>query len=201
MNTFVIDHENNITLLTPGDPAPAIEGSENFKNSTELGQLADSWTAERLVEIWNSLPGVVPVKKFTSRKTAVARIWKAIQSLRGSAGRQTANVAPLGDASGKKAAAPGKPRTTKKSAKDGSRGKPAQRPKVAGTVREGSKTAKVLAMLQHSKGATLQELMKLTGWQAHSVRGFLSGTLGKKLGLTVESSKPEDGERRYQIAR
>jgi len=200
MNTFVIDHENNITLLTPGDPAPAIEGSEKFKNSTELGQLADSWTAERLVEIWNSLPGVVPVKKFTSRKTAVARIWKAIQSLSGGAGLQAANVAPLGAASGKKAAAPSKPRTAKKSAKAGKRGKPA-RPRVAGTVREGTKTGKVLAMLQQSKGATLKELMKATGWRAHSVRGFLSGTVGKKLGLTVESSKPEDGERRYQIAR
>src|SRR5947199_292295 len=41
--------------------------------------------------------------------------------------------------------------------------------------------------------------MKATGWQPHSVRGFLSGTVAKKLGLRVESTKSEDGERRYAI--
>jgi hypothetical protein len=41
--------------------------------------------------------------------------------------------------------------------------------------------------------------MKATGWQAHSVRGFLSGALGKKMGLMVTSTKAEDGERRYSV--
>jgi Protein of unknown function (DUF3489) len=41
--------------------------------------------------------------------------------------------------------------------------------------------------------------MRATNWQAHSVRGFISGTLGKKMGRTVKSSKREDGERVYQI--
>jgi hypothetical protein len=41
--------------------------------------------------------------------------------------------------------------------------------------------------------------MKVTGWQAHSVRGFLSGTVSKKLGLTVISTKVEDGERTYSV--
>ena len=41
--------------------------------------------------------------------------------------------------------------------------------------------------------------MKATGWQAHSVRGFLSGTVGKKMGLTVTSTKGADGERRYAV--
>jgi hypothetical protein len=41
--------------------------------------------------------------------------------------------------------------------------------------------------------------MKATGWQAHSVRGFISGTLGKKMGLTVTSTKREDGERNYSL--
>lgn len=41
--------------------------------------------------------------------------------------------------------------------------------------------------------------MKATGWQPHSVRGFLSGTVGKKLGLTVTSTKGEDGERSYSV--
>jgi len=45
----------------------------------------------------------------------------------------------------------------------------------------------------------MKELMKATGWQPHSVRGFISGTVGKKMGLTVESAKGEDGERSYSI--
>jgi Protein of unknown function (DUF3489) len=46
----------------------------------------------------------------------------------------------------------------------------------------------------------LVDSMKATGWQAHSVRGFISGALGKKMGLTVDSVRREDGERVYSIA-
>ena len=45
----------------------------------------------------------------------------------------------------------------------------------------------------------LVDSMKFSGWQPHSVRGFLSGTVGKKLGLTVISSKGEDGDRSYSV--
>jgi hypothetical protein len=71
--------------------------------------------------------------------------------------------------------------------------------KKAGAARDGSKTAKVLDLLKRRNGATLKEVMKATGWQAHSVRGFISGTLGKKMGLTVVSTKAEDGERTYAL--
>ena len=64
---------------------------------------------------------------------------------------------------------------------------------TAERVRQGSKTAKVLELVKRSGGAT--------GWQAHSVRGFLSGTLGKKMGLKIESSKNNDGERVYNLAK
>ena len=70
------------------------------------------------------------------------------------------------------------------------------RPKAA---RPGTKTTKVIALLQRSSGATLAQLMRATGWQAHSVRGFLAGTLIKKLGLKAESNKPENGDRVYSI--
>jgi hypothetical protein len=48
-------------------------------------------------------------------------------------------------------------------------------------------------------GVTAKELLKVTGWQPHSLRGFLSGTVGKKMGLTVTSAKGEDGERNYSV--
>jgi hypothetical protein len=66
-------------------------------------------------------------------------------------------------------------------------------------ARQGSKTAQILELLKRPAGATLQELMAATEWQPHSVRGFISGTLGKKLGLTVESAKSEDGKRTYSL--
>ena len=60
-------------------------------------------------------------------------------------------------------------------------------------AREGSKTAAILDLLKRPNGATAKELLKATGWQPHSLRGFISGTLGKKMGLTVTSTKGEDG--------
>ena len=58
---------------------------------------------------------------------------------------------------------------------------------------------RILELLKRPGGGTLQELMAVTEWQPHSVRGFISGTLGKKMGLTVESAKSEKGERTYCV--
>lgn len=57
----------------------------------------------------------------------------------------------------------------------------------------------VLKRLRLSKGATIAMLMETTGWQAHSVRGFLSAVVRKKLGLTLVSEAGKDGTRRYRI--
>jgi uncharacterized protein DUF3489 len=65
--------------------------------------------------------------------------------------------------------------------------------------RPGSKAANVLALLQRPQGAGLKELLKVTGWQPHSIRGFLSGVVTKKMGLKVRSFKTESGERRYAV--
>lgn len=63
-----------------------------------------------------------------------------------------------------------------------------------------TKTDIVLKKLKSAKGATIQTLMDATGWQAHSVRGFLSGTVKKKLGHELLSETGKDGQRRYRIA-
>jgi hypothetical protein len=70
--------------------------------------------------------------------------------------------------------------------------------KATGT-RDGRKTAKVISLLQRPGGATLKELMKATGWQQHTVRGLVAGTLKKKMGLAVTSTKGEDGQRSYSV--
>jgi hypothetical protein len=97
-----------------------------------------------------------------------------------------------------------RPRRVSRARRTTSAKKAAKAPKKATSakadgVREGSKTEKVLELLKRSGGATLAEIMKATDWQPHSVRGFISGTLDKKMGLQVESAKNEDGERFYSI--
>jgi hypothetical protein len=73
------------------------------------------------------------------------------------------------------------------------------RPNASKPVRAGSKTAKVLDLLQRPGGVTSKELIKATGWLPHSVRGFLSGTVSKKMGLMLNSGKGDDGERIYSV--
>jgi hypothetical protein len=69
----------------------------------------------------------------------------------------------------------------------------------AGLAREGSKTAAVLELLKRSEGASMKELLKATGWQPHSVRGFLSGAIRKKMAIEVTSTKGDDGQRTYSV--
>ena len=62
-----------------------------------------------------------------------------------------------------------------------------------------NKSNMILALLRRPNGATSAELTEATGWQAHSVRGFLSAVIGRKMGLTLASVKNEQGERRYSL--
>jgi hypothetical protein len=182
MPTFSIDTENNITAFTAAEQVP--EGHDRFASEKEFAKLSAGWPITRFVEVWNGFAGVVPfsglrpVKKFTDRKTAVARIWRAVQALTPTAAPQAAPVAP------KRAEA-----TKKATAAEG-----------APTARPGSKKAIVLDMLKRPEGATLQEIMSATQWLPHSVRGFISGGLTKKMGLKIESFKSANGDRAYRLA-
>jgi hypothetical protein len=57
----------------------------------------------------------------------------------------------------------------------------------------------VLTLLSQPEGASIEEMMQATDWQQHSVRGFLAGTVKRKLGFSLTSVKPNDGVRRYRI--
>jgi hypothetical protein len=221
MKTFTIEIEtNNITIHGSAKEAEAAADSERFGNEATLAKLAAKWPAARLVEIWNSLPGATPVKKFKDRATATSRIWRAIQDLgpneaaTGTApvadplagvGETTRTESSVAESTQTSSSTPVAPQTpdvaskvppVKNKATSAKCAPPAA--KTKGT-REGSKTEAILALMRQPGGASLKTIMAATNWQAHSVRGFVSGTLGKKMGLTVESTKTEDGERNYSI--
>jgi len=173
MKTFLTDSESQVATVesgAEGEPNAALS-AERFSSREEFAAMTQDWPLSRLVAMWNGLPGVTPVSRFTDRKTAVTRIWKALQY-------------PAGAANGPAASA-----------------KRARQGRSKAVAREGSKKARILTLLKQAKGATLDELMRATGWQAHSVRGFISGNLGKRMGLKVNSTRRFGGERSYRILR
>src|SRR3989304_9630016 len=123
MRTFTIDSENNITVFASYKEAKVSDatGAVIFTTEDELAKLATDWPIARLVEIWNSLTGVTPVKKFTDRKTAIARIWKAIQSLQPTpaAEEKAAPARDVGTGRTAKTKATSKAKGRKKDATDG----------------------------------------------------------------------------------
>jgi Protein of unknown function (DUF3489) len=167
--TFTIDDQNRIATHSEGtDPVPSLA---RFATQQELDAVTADWPNSRLVDVWNQIPGNIAVKKFTNRRTAIHRIWKRLES------RVLSAAMPPDRQS--------KPRDVK-----------SQNPTVAQTA--GTKAETVIALLRQPGGSTLKALMAATGWQAHSVRGFISGQLTKKLRLKVKSIK-RDGERVYSI--
>jgi hypothetical protein len=167
---YTIDAHNVIA----GDQSNGTEvpdGTVAFTSESELQSLGADWPSSRLLDIWSRLPNTTPVTKFTNRKTAIRRIWKALES--GSIA-ETAEERVL----------PVKGRKAKGRTRTGTTG--------------ATKSETVLALLRQSGGATLKALMAATGWQAHSVRGFISGQLTKRMRLKVKSFR-RDGERVYTI--
>ena len=204
MKIFMIENEtDNITVYSLAKDAEAVKNAERFRNEAGLAKLAANWPGNRLVDVWNSLPGVTPVKKFKDRGTAVKRIWNALQHLGEAVAAIHGGVenTPIQAAT----ATPAAPQTpdvapkAKGSKTKASAVKEAPKPAVKASAREGSKTEIVLGLLKRGGGVTSVELMEVTGWQAHSVRGFLSGTIGKKMGLTLVSEKSPNGARIYSL--
>jgi hypothetical protein len=80
------------------------------------------------------------------------------------------------------------------------RGSPPAQEQATRPPREGTKQAKLIAMLRRPDGATVAQIAKATGWQHHTVRGAIAGALKKKLGLTIATDKNKAGARVYRIA-
>jgi len=168
MTTFTIDSADHIEHTT-GNCTP--DAGDHFSSLDELGHLAEPWPAARLVRIWNRLPGVSAVKGFTDRKTAVSRVWKALQN------------------GGGNSAAKSKTRR-----KNGARSNTA-------TARAGTKKAHIIRLLERPNGATVAEIMRATDWQPHTVRGFISRALVHDLGLQVARFKRDKGQPAYRLQR
>ena len=160
---FHVTSEDDLRVIDE-QGAGDMEGGSTFASEQELQKLATEWPMKRLVAIWNRLPGVQAVTRFTNRKTAITRIWRAVQ--------------PQTEAS----------RTPARRAS-----KPQHHP----MFREGSKAAQVYTLLSRPEGATLNEIRNQTGWQAHTVRGFISRNLSKQ-SRKVRSFE-RDGERVYRL--
>lgn len=184
---YTIEADNHITMFASAKEAKAAQSGdfEQFGSAKELAKLASHWPAHRLAEVWNSLPGVKPVKKFKDRATGANRVWQTLHKPQlDVTSHDQADLAP-------------KPPVVDKKFKAGKQATAGQQ---APTRPARTKTAQILELIHRPQGASLAAIMEATGWQAHSVRGFVSGTLGKKMGLKIESVKGEDGYRVYTLA-
>ena len=195
--TFTIDTDNNITAHAA---APAAQDNlAAFASQKDLSKATAEWPISRLVETWNSFAGappfgdLKPVKKFENRTKATARIWAAIQKLEAAPAPKAATPAPQA------APKPAKKAKAAKAAADAS--KPAPDASTPRVPRAFSKQAIVRDMLVRAGGATLHEIVDATGWQKHTVRGFIS-TLTKKTGIAITSTRRESDQARvYEAAK
>jgi hypothetical protein len=184
MNAFTIDSDNNITVHATSKAARET-GAGVFDSAENFAELIGP-DNKRLVEIWNSLTGVTPVKKFTSRAVAARRIFAEVQKL-----AAPANEMP--PASGAGAARPKRAPVTR-TMKEPKAARQARK-KTKAEPKTGSRKVILLGLISRKNGASLEELMAALGWQKHSVRGFIS-ILGRT--ITIESFRTEQGGRTYK---
>ena len=186
---FRLDEDGGISAYATqaeAAKAAAAEGGSTFETFRGLTTITKLKPVQLLVDCWNSLPGVTPVKRFKDRDSAVRRIWAVIEE----------SVAPtmreaLYPEQHKEPLRQGQTITLTMA------GLPVPQPEQqqAPAPREGSKKAQALEMLK--AGTTREALQTTFGWLAHTTRGFLS-ILGKTHKLEV--TKQQDGTRYYRLA-
>ena len=168
-------HLVNLQYLVAGSWEPPI-GSMAALRPARVRELMNDPSGPKPKESYRMIPITVIPKEIDmskAKKTKAPKITKA--------GRERG------------LAAIAKEKAAKPATSDTSKVKSAAEPKS-------NKTTQMVELLRREGGVTLDELVKLTGWKANSVRGFLSGTISKKMGLKLESTKGEDGKRVYQVA-
>ena len=201
MKFYTIENETNrIIVHRSAKNTDTVLDAGLFSDETSLAALAVEWPTSRLLKIWNTLPGVTPVRKFTSRKLAVSRLWMAVQTL-GDTTEQRSDADRLPDSATRPFSS--QAQAIMPAAPAPGTGGPRSR---RGTRREdepggdrATRTEVISALLRQPAGTTLDAIIEATGWQAHSVRGFISGVLRKKLKLAVTSTRGENGLRTYRI--
>ena len=220
MTIFTIDNENAITAFATAEAAAAASTTpfDLFTDQKELAELIANWPAERLVATYNSLPGVKPVKALKDPKTAAAKIWERVEKLgqmvapepvaakpeaapakpkagkKTNGGAQAAKGAPVKGKAGKKSTAAKK--SASAATKPAPKGKKAAKAESDGP-RAGQQDGRGDRDAAAEKRGHHRRDHEAMGWQRHTVRGFVAGAM-KKAGYTVESFKPEGGERSYR---
>jgi hypothetical protein len=161
-----------------------------------------AWPAERLLAVWNGVPGLTPATEIKDAAKAAKLIFKRLEKQGAKPAREkkpkAEGKAKRGAQAAKGASAKAKATEKTAAAKPAPKAKTVAKKQEGAAPRDGSKTAQVIAMLQRKHGATLVEIQEKMGWQRHTVRGFMAGAM-KKAGYTVESFKPEGGERTYRL--
>jgi hypothetical protein len=216
MTIYTLETESgNITAFPTAEAAVAASQTpfDAFTSQQELAELIANWPADRLLSTYNSLPGVQPLKRLQDPKRAAGKIWQRIAKLgqmvsvepesaprakpkaatKSTVGAPAAHGAPAKGKAKKKA-------TAKAAAPEGKKTGKTLSAQTPSTPRAGSKMAQVIARMQRKGGVSISELMQSMGWQRHTVRGFMAGAM-KKAGYTVESFKPEGGDRSYRLAK
>ncbi len=171
--TYWIGTDDSVNVLRAAAEKPG-DIAVRFATFDELITATSHWRMPQLVSVWNKLAGARQVRRFENRRIAVERLWRAIEGL------------PVNPAAG---TAKSRTKQRREQSKSGGQSKSGVQ----------SKSERIIGLLRAPGGATLVALMEATGWQAHSVRGFLSRKVSKQLGLRVESSRRE-GQRVYALA-
>ncbi len=174
MKMYAINADTAVITVHDSAERAANCSTRMFATRNEFESTIEEYSLADLVRVWNSLAalesllGLKKVAKFTDRKTAVRRLWTVIQRIDATDNHEPAESSSL------------------------------RRKVGASSPEAGSKAAIILDLLRRPEGATAQEIGSVVNWQRHSVRGFISGTLIKRMGLLIETGRRETSDRVYR---